>query len=156
MRCEPSKWNGLVTTPTVRMPASRAARAMTGAAAHAGGDEHHIGAVERLHDLVERLLGGGAAHIGARAGTEAARHADAELDAPLGEVLHHRLRVGVADQELAPDEVRADHVVDGIAARATDADDADTRLHLVLFPGNAQIDRHANPPTLGGPWCAGR
>ena len=32
MRCVPSKWKGLVTTPTVRMPASRAARAMTGAA----------------------------------------------------------------------------------------------------------------------------
>ena len=32
MRWAPSKWKGLVTTPTVRMPASRAARAMTGAA----------------------------------------------------------------------------------------------------------------------------
>src|SRR5437879_5453371 len=80
---------------------------------------------------------------GARAGAEAARDADAELDAPLGQVLHHRLRVGVADQELAPDEVRADHIVDGVAARPADADDADTRLHLVLIAGNAQIDRHA-------------
>jgi hypothetical protein len=32
MRCAPSKWNGLVTTPTVRMPCSRTARAITGAA----------------------------------------------------------------------------------------------------------------------------
>ena len=32
MRRWPSNWNGLVTTPTVRMPCSRAARAMTGAA----------------------------------------------------------------------------------------------------------------------------
>ena len=32
MRCEPSNWKGLVTTPTVRMPASRAARAITGPA----------------------------------------------------------------------------------------------------------------------------
>ena len=32
MRCAPSKWKGLVTTPTVRMPCSRAARAMIGAA----------------------------------------------------------------------------------------------------------------------------
>ena len=32
MRLSPSKWNGLVTTPTVRMPSSRTARAMTGAA----------------------------------------------------------------------------------------------------------------------------
>src|SRR4029077_15489727 len=97
---------------------------------------------------VARLPGGGAPHGGAGAGAEAACHADAELDAALGEVLHHRLRVGVADEELASDEIRADHVVDGIAARAADADDADTRLHLVLVSGNAEIDRHANPPTL--------
>ncbi len=32
MRRAPSKWNGLVTTPTVRMPSSRATREMTGAA----------------------------------------------------------------------------------------------------------------------------
>ena len=32
MRRWPSNWNGLVTTPTVRMPMSRAMRAMTGAA----------------------------------------------------------------------------------------------------------------------------
>ena len=32
IRRPPSKWNGLVTTPTVRMPISRAALAMTGAA----------------------------------------------------------------------------------------------------------------------------
>ncbi|VUF12935.1 hypothetical protein MTDSW087_02630 [Methylobacterium dankookense] len=32
MRRMPSNWNGFVTTPTVRMPMSRAARAMTGAA----------------------------------------------------------------------------------------------------------------------------
>ncbi len=32
MRCEPSNWKGLVTTPTVRTPSSRATRAMTGAA----------------------------------------------------------------------------------------------------------------------------
>src|SRR6185312_13813998 len=32
IRFEPSNWKGFVTTPTVRMPASRAARAITGAA----------------------------------------------------------------------------------------------------------------------------
>ena len=32
MRRAPSNWKGLVTTPTVRMPSSREARAMTGAA----------------------------------------------------------------------------------------------------------------------------
>jgi hypothetical protein len=32
MRRPPSNWNGLVTTPTVNMPISRAIRATTGAA----------------------------------------------------------------------------------------------------------------------------
>ena len=32
MRWRPSNWKGLVTTPTVRMPRSRAALAMIGAA----------------------------------------------------------------------------------------------------------------------------
>ena len=42
-----------------------------GAAAHAGGDEHHVGAGQVIADLVDHLLGGGAADIGLRAGAEA-------------------------------------------------------------------------------------
>ena len=51
-RCLPSKPNGLVTTPTVSAPQSRGdlrddrRRAGAGAAAHAGGHEHHVGALE--------------------------------------------------------------------------------------------------------------
>ena len=50
MRRLPSNMNGLVTTPTVSAPSSFATRATTGAraragaAAHAGGDEDHVGA----------------------------------------------------------------------------------------------------------------
>src|SRR5437764_14545788 len=36
----PSKWNGLVMTPTVRMPASFAQRATTGAGSQPFGDRH--------------------------------------------------------------------------------------------------------------------
>src|SRR6185437_8677644 len=114
----------------------RGARA--GAAAHAGRDEYHVRALERGHDLLERLLGGDAADIGPGPCAQAARHAGAELDAALGDALLHRLRVGVANDELAADEVRADHVVDGIAARAADADDGDARLQILLFLGNAE------------------
>ena len=41
-----------------------------GAAAHAGGDEHHVRAGEVVADLVDHLLGGGAADFGLRAGAE--------------------------------------------------------------------------------------
>ena len=35
-----------------------------GPSAHAGGDEHHVGAAHRIEDVVERLLGGGPSDIG--------------------------------------------------------------------------------------------
>ncbi len=39
-------------------------RTGAGAAAHAGGDEHHVGAVEELQDFRQRLLGGLTADFG--------------------------------------------------------------------------------------------
>ena len=69
----PSNWNGLVQTPTVRMPrfAGRpgddGGRAGSGAAAHAGGDEDHVDAFQGGEDLVHRLFGGGAADLRLRA-----------------------------------------------------------------------------------------
>ena len=47
------------------------ARAGAGAAALAGGDEHHVGALEHLLDLLAVLLGGLPADLGVAAGTEA-------------------------------------------------------------------------------------
>ena len=106
MRRSPSKWNGLVTTPTVRMPsflgAARDHRrgAGAGAAAHAGGDEHHVRAVQMIADLVDHLLGGGAADIGLRAGAEPFGDLHAHLDDALGLGHGERLGVGVGDDEV--------------------------------------------------------
>ena len=55
-----------------------------GAAAHAGGDEDHVGAVEVLADLRDRLLGRAHADFWVRAGAEALRHLHAELDTAVG------------------------------------------------------------------------
>ena len=72
------------------MPISRAALgddrrgAGAGAAAHAGGDEHHVRAGEMVADLVDRLFGGGAADFGLRAGAEALGDLQAHLDDALG------------------------------------------------------------------------
>ena len=77
LRCEPSKANGLVTTPTVSAPqvardlGDDRRRAGAGAAAHAGGDEHHVGAGERLGDARGVLERGGAADLRVGAGAEA-------------------------------------------------------------------------------------
>jgi hypothetical protein len=58
------KVKGLVTTPMVKAPTSLAIcgddgrRAGAGAAAQAGGDEHHVGAAQDLVQLFGRLFGG--------------------------------------------------------------------------------------------------
>ena len=109
MRRPPSKWNGLVTTPTVRMPISRATRAITGAApsgaaAHAGGDEHHMRACQMVANFLERLLGRGAADFGLGARAKALGDLQAHLNDPLGARRGQRLRVGVGDDEVDPDE----------------------------------------------------
>ena len=55
----------------LRRPGDDRRRAGAGAAAHAGGDEHHVRAGEVVADLVDHFFGGGAADIGLRAGAEA-------------------------------------------------------------------------------------
>ena len=55
-----------------------------GAAAHAGGDEHHVRAGEVIADLVDHFLGRGAADVGLRAGAEALGHLHAHLDDAFG------------------------------------------------------------------------
>ena len=102
----PSKWNGLVTTPTVRMPCSRAARAMTGAAPvpvpppMPAVMNTMCAPFEVIVDLVDHLLGGRAADFGLRAGAETLGDGDAHLDDALGLRQRQRLGVGVGHDEL--------------------------------------------------------
>ena len=81
-------------------------RAGAGAAAHAGGDEHHVRARQVIADLVDHLLGGGPSDLGLRARAEALGHLHAHLDDALG--LRHRERLGIGV---------GDHEVDALKAR---------------------------------------
>ena len=129
----PSKSKGLVTTPTVRMPRSRAMRAITGAAPVPVPPP--MPAVMKTmcepsrwrRQLLRRLLGGGAADLGLGAGAEALGQVRAELHAALGAAVQQRLRVGVGDDELHAVQAGGDHVVDRVGAAAADADDGDAR-----------------------------
>ena len=116
-----------------------------GAAAHAGGDEAHMGAVERLLDLVERLFGGGLADLRPRAGAEALGDPQAELDALVGGRGVERLSVRIGDKEVDALNLIGDHVGDGVAAGAAHADDADPGPQLVHF-GPDEVDAHACSP----------
>ena len=96
-----------------------------GAAALARGDEDHVGALQRLLQLVAALHPGGMPDGRVGAGAEAARRLRADVD----------LHVGVAHQSACASVLTAtnstpvrpgvDHAVDGVRAAAADADDLD-------------------------------
>src|SRR5690606_4187621 len=99
----------------------------TGAAALAGGDEDHVGALQHLLDLLAVLLGGLATDLGVGAGAEAAGELAPDVELHVGVAHEQRLRVGVDGDELDALQTGVDHAVDGVHATAADADDLDDR-----------------------------
>ncbi len=87
-----------------------------GAAAHAGGDEQHVCAVDHLGDALTVFQCGFAADIRIRACAQALGHAIAKLQLHLGLVAIQGLRVGVDGDEFHAAQARRDHVVDRVAA----------------------------------------
>ncbi len=98
-----------------------------GAAALAGGDEHHVGALQRLLDVVARLRGGGEADLGVGAGAEALGRLVADVQLDVGVAHRERLRVGVGGDELHAAQAGVDHAADRVGAAAADAHDLDDR-----------------------------
>ena len=116
-------------------------RARDRAATHAGGDEAHVRAFERLFDIFHRLFGGGAADFRARTGAKTLGDLEAQLDAAFGRRGIERLRVGVRDDEVDALNVRNDHVGDRVAAGTADADHADPGLQFVNLRPH-ELDGH--------------
>ena len=96
-----------------------------GAAALAGGDEHHVGALHHLLDLLVVRLGGAAPDLGVAAGAEAAGEVTPDVELEVGVAHQQRLGVGVDGDELHALQAGVDHPVDGVDAAAADADDLD-------------------------------
>ena len=105
-------------------------RAGAGAAAHAGGDEQHVRAGYCFLDLLHRLLRRLAALVGLAAGTQAGL---AQLHQRAGAAAVQGLRVRIGADELHALHALVDHVLDGVAAAAADADDLDLRALVELF-----------------------
>ncbi|MNZ75477.1 hypothetical protein D3C78_939550 [compost metagenome] len=105
-------------------------RTGAGAAAHAGGDEHHVGALQHLGDALAVLQRGLAADVGIGAGTEPLGHVHAQLQDGLGIDLLQCLGIGVGTDEIDVVDVAAQHVIDGVAATTADTDDLDYRIRL--------------------------
>ena len=100
-------------------------RTGSGPAAEPGRHEDHVGAVERLNDLLgvfERRL---AADGRIRAGAEPFRQLAPDLELERRGVHLERLEVRVRDDEFDTVQPRSHHPVDGIAAAAPDADHLD-------------------------------
>ena len=106
------------------------ARART--AAHAGGDEHHLGSVlEGRSDGFPALLGILACHLGLGAGAEAGSDLQTVGD---GGVLEG-LTVGVDGEEGNVLDALVEHVGDGIHAAPADTDDLDDGI----IPGRLPV-----------------
>ena len=88
-----------------------------------------------IADLVDHFLRGGGADVGLRARAEALGDLRAHLDDARRLRHGQRLRVGVGDDEIDALQSGGDHVVDGIAAGAADAEDGDARLQLAECQG---------------------
>ena len=100
-------------------------RAGAGAAALAGGDEHHVRALERLLDLVAGLGRRALSDVRVGAGAEALGQLVADVQLDVGVAHRERLGIGVAGDELDAAEAGVHHAVDRVGAAAADADDFD-------------------------------
>ena len=144
MRRPPSNSNGLVTTPTVRMPISRATRAITGAAP--------VPVPPPMPAVMNSMCAPSmAARMSSTASSAASRPLSGLLPAPRPlvpswMVLWASLRLSACASVLAqmnstPCTRAVDHVVDRVAAAAADADHLDLGALVKRFFFN-HFDRH--------------
>src|SRR5690606_10936681 len=97
----------------------------TGTAAHAGGDEDHVGALQHFGDAFAILERGLTTDLRIRTSTQSLGHAGTQLQhGARGNVLQ-RLCIGVGADEFHALDVVLRHVIDRVAAATTDTDDFD-------------------------------
>ena len=92
-------------------------------------------------NFVDHFLRRGCADIRLRTGAEALRHLRAHLHDALRLGHGERLRVGIGDDEIDTLQSGGDHVVDGIATSAADAEHGDARLQFADVWGG-EIECH--------------
>ena len=114
-------------------------RAGAGAAAHTGGDEHHVGVLQRLGDRAAALLGGLAAHLGIAARALAAGELLADLNLKGRAGNGKRLLVRIHSDKINTLGTGFHHPVHYVVAAAADTDHLNSN-HIVR-PG-VQSKRH--------------
>ncbi len=111
----------------------RGGRAGTGAAAHAGGNEHHIGVLDGLGDVVAALLRGALADLRIGAGALTVGHLLADLHLLVGIGDRKGLLVRIYRNKLDTLGAGFYHSVHNVVAGAADADHF--QRHNIFGPG---------------------
>jgi hypothetical protein len=106
-----------------------------------------MGAIELLHNFFDAFFSRRPAHVGLCARAQAARQLGAELNAARGKIMPQRLIVRIGNDEFHALQIGANHIVNGIPASTTAADDRNTRAQFVIAR-IAQTDLHSHfvPP----------
>ena len=97
------------------------------AAALTGGDEHHVGALDDLFDLLTVVLGRLAPDFGIGSRAEAAGEFASDVEFDVGVTHQQRLGVGIDGDELDALESLLDHPVDGVDSASADSYNLDDR-----------------------------
>ena len=92
-----------------------------GSATHTRGDKAHMRARKVINDLFNAFFGGGCAHFGARPCAQSFGDLHAKLNARTRQALLQRLCVSIRNHEFNALELFFNHVIHGVAARATNA-----------------------------------
>ena len=100
-------------------------RARAGAAAHTGGDEHHIGVLQALGDVVAALLRAALAHFGVAAGALTMGQLFADLNLLVGAGDGQGLLIRIYCDVLNSLSPGFDHSVDNVIACAAHTNDFD-------------------------------
>ena len=100
-------------------------RAGAGAAAHTGGDEHHVGALQHLGNGSAALLGGLLADLGLGAGAHAVGQLFADLNLVFTDGLVQILLIGVHGNEFHAVHAGLNHTIDNVVTSAANTDHLD-------------------------------
>ena len=125
-----------------RHPCDHRSGACARAAAHAGGDEQHVSAFDRRPDVFNGQFCGFTATLRDAACTQASQ---TELDDAVRIAAAQRLGVGIGTDEFHALNRAVDHVADGVATTATDANNLDPGALVESFFFD-HFDRHFCSP----------
>jgi hypothetical protein len=130
-------------------------RAGTGTAAHACGQEQHVGAADHFRDTLAILQRGLPANLGIGAGTESFGDLAAQLQLGFGLIALERLGVRIGADELHALHALDDHMIHRIATATADSDHFDYRFlrlcinqfnHVnLLFPKRSDVEKILQP-----------